>query len=548
MLAVEIEGLSKSYKGTQALKDIKLKVEEGEIFGVIGPDGAGKTTLMKIMAGILSFDEGEVRIFGKDVKSQPEAVKSFISFLPQGIGQSLYMDLTVEENIDFHIGIKGLSPEKLEDLKEKLLSMAGLLEFRNRRAKHLSGGMQQKLGICCSLVVKPKLIILDEPTTGVDPVSRRELWDILFEFSKEGTTIVLSTSYMTEAERCHRVALMDRGKIITKLDTDEVVDTGTDFEDVFKKFSKSEGFRVILPSAGKRKGFSISVNRLTKKFGDFTAVSEVSFHVKESEIFGLLGPNGAGKTTTIKIMVGLLKPTKGSVVMPDRREIGYMSQKFSLYRDLTVEENIDYYASLYGMRGKEKEARKGWILEMSELKNYRKELVDNLPLGFRQRLALGCSFIHFPKVLFLDEPTSGVDPSAREGFWKLITSLSRDMKTTTLVTTHHLKEAHYCDRLALMNTGKIIAEGSPEDLIEIASQKQGDIYEIKTSDIFKARDLLKNNGYYVYPYGKRLRVWTKRNEREIKHLLGEAVIEKKRPNMEDVFVFFSSETSLVDRS
>lgn len=436
---LKVDSVSKSFKKIQALKGVSLQVEEGEIYGLIGPDGAGKSTLMKIISGILSFHEGKVEVCGYDVRKYPEKVKAVISFMPQGIGQNLYQDLSVEENIDFFVKLKGLEPSNISEHKERLLEITGLKPFRNRLAKHLSGGMQQKLGICCSLITRPKLLILDEPTTGVDPVSRREIWDIIYEFAAQGVTVLFSTSYMDEAERAHRFSLMHEGKVIAQVETDELVASGKSVDELFKSLVPSERFEVSLPFEIERLSHPIGVDRLVKKFGSFVAVDNVAFSIEPGEIFGLLGPNGAGKTTTIKIMVGLLKPTSGTIKMVSKKQLGYMSQKFSLYKDLTVEENIEYYGAVYGLGERELSERKRWILEIARLEEFRDKLVNELPLGHRQRLALGCSFIHVPQVLFLDEPTSGVDPITREAFWEIIRVLS-EAGVTVVVTTHHLLE------------------------------------------------------------------------------------------------------------
>ena len=541
MLALRVEGLSKSYRNVEALRDVSLSVEEGQIYGIIGPDGAGKSTLMKIVAGVLSFDRGRVEVFGVDVGRFPERVKSILSFMPQGIGQNLYMDLTVSENIDFFASIKGSRPSDVRDLKERLLEVTGLSPFRDRFAKHLSGGMQQKLGICCSLISRPRFVILDEPTTGVDPVSRRELWDLLYEFVEDGITILFSTSYMDEAERSHRFCLMHEGRILGEFDPE---DEELSADELFRRLVPAEGFSFSIPFERREATSGVEVDSLTKRFGNFVAVDGVSFEVEPGEIFGLLGPNGAGKTTTIKMMVGLLKPTSGTVRIAGREKIGYMSQKFSLYKDLTVSENIDYYGAVYGIQGRELRRRRDWILEISGLEGMEGMKVADIPLGFKQRLALGCSFIHLPEVLFLDEPTSGVDPSARDAFWEIIRGLSDHLGVTVIITTHHLLEAHYCNRLALMSGGKVVALGSPHELIKRAEGLQGRMYELSCSDPYGAREFLRGSGVVCYFYGKKLRVWTKLSEGDVRKLLERAGFENfslvpSPVNMEDVFILFS---------
>ncbi len=543
MSAVVVEGLRKSYRGRVALGGVSLSVEEGEIYGLVGPDGAGKSTLMKVLSGILSFDEGRVSVLGRDVGKEPEEVKKLISFMPQGIGQNLYMDLTVEENVDFFARLRGLSPQEASPLKERLLEATGLAPFRGRLAKNLSGGMQQKLGICCSLVSRPSLLMLDEPTTGVDPVSRRHLWDLLYGFMKEGVTMLVSTSYTDEAERFHRFSFMYRGEVLRTVDTEEMVASGEDADTLFRKLLPPQDGSFSLPFEGTVDGGGVAVEGLTKRFGDFVAVEDVSFEVEPGEIFGLLGPNGAGKTTTIKMMVGLLKPTSGRVRGVPKGRLGYMSQRFSLYKDLTVEENIDYYGAVYGIGGKELERRKAWILEISGLSGMRGELVAGIPLGFKQRLALGCSFIHFPSVLFLDEPTSGVDPAAREVFWRIIRSLSAELGVTVMVTTHHLLEAHYCNRLALMNGGRVVALGTPRELIEGCTRAQGEAFEVVCPDAVALRDEFISRGLFCYVWGKRLKVWDRLDANTLSRIVEDACpgarVVPSRVTMEDVFIFYS---------
>ncbi len=548
---IYLSQVKKRYKRSFALKGVSLSVKEGELFGIIGPDGSGKSTLMKIISGVLKPDSGEVYVLGKDVVADPDAVKNDISFMPQGIGQNLYMDLTVSENIDFFAQLKGIEGEKALTLKKTLLDITGLSPFENRLAKNLSGGMQQKLGLCCCLISRPKVLILDEPTTGVDPVSRRELWDLLYEFVESGVTILISTSYMLEAERCHRIALMHEGKVVEIAEVEDILNKYKNVEELFKThITVPDKNRICftLPDISRKSGNSIVVKNLTKKFGDFVAVDNISFSVNEGEIFGLLGPNGAGKTTTIKMLVGLLKPTSGEIRVPPKKELGYMSQRFSLYKDLTVSENIDYYAALYSIPFGKRAGVKEWIISLSGLDEYRNEMTERLPLGMRQRLALGCSFIHMPSLLFLDEPTSGVDPAGRELFWKIIRDFSRKLNVTVIVTTHHLIEAHYCDRLALMNAGRIVALGSPCELVERALSIQGDIFEIRGDALKNIKDFLTSKGIYVYYYGKSLRVWDRISLNELKDLLFSFNVEitLSNVNMEDVFVLFSKEkTALV---
>ncbi len=549
MNVIGVKNVNKRFKRVQALSSINLDVRKGEIFGLIGPDGSGKSTLMKIIAGVLLPDSGSVYVLGEDVVNKPESVKKKLAFMPQGIGQNLYMDLTVEENIDFSATIKGLNIEEKQQLKERLLLITKLFPFKDRLARQLSGGMQQKLGLCCSIISSPEVLVLDEPTTGVDPVSRRELWDLMYEFAEGGMTILISTAYMLEAERCHKIAIMQDGRIIKTGSVDKILADYESIENFFKTLNKkTEDVKVVLPDIPPKENNSIKVKGLTKYFGDFCAVDNVSFYVKEGEIFGLLGPNGAGKTTTIKMLVGLLKPSSGRIETVSKKDIGYMSQKFSLYKDLTVEENIDFYMAIYSIPHRERKIRKAWILEISGLEKYRDELTHRLPWGMKQRLALGCSFIHFPSVLFLDEPTSGVDPWGREQFWRIIHKLSQEKNITVIVTTHHLIEAHYCHRLALMNNGRIVALGTPDELIENAKRLQGDMFEIRTEQLKRAKDLLLARGIYTYYYGKALKVWDHIDLDTLKEILVSANItadvRPKDINMEDAFVLYSKDEAI----
>ncbi len=556
-----MEGLKKAYRKVQAVRGITFSVEEGEIFGLIGPDGAGKSSTMKILAGVLSFDQGSVRVLGRELPGGAEAIKEELAFMPQGIGLNLYMDLSIWENLEFFAHLRGIPRELMTERANRLLEATGLAPFKDRLARHLSGGMQQKLGLCCSLLSHPRLLILDEPTTGVDPLSRREFWDLLFQFVEEGTTVILSTSYMDEAERCHRIAFMMDGTLIFQGSPQELPGRGLTLEDSF--FHILEEHRSqrldIPPVPGKppRKGekrAGIRVVNLTKTFDSFKAVDGVSFSVEEGEIFGLLGPNGAGKTTAIKCMVGLLEPTRGEITIAGldrmthldaiKRRIGYMSQKFSLYRDLTVAENIELYGAIYGLSGKDLKTRKEWVLEIAQLTGQERVLVRDIPLGIKQRLALGCSLLHLPQVLFLDEPTSGVDPQVRRYFWEIITHLSRERGLTFLVTTHHLVEAEYCQRLALMNQGRVVALGSPGELREEVIRERGNMVELEARPQGKALRIMKDLGLPVYPLGRSLRLWSRGVDFQglVERLEREGIkADIKGPtqvSMEDVFIHF----------
>jgi len=568
---VTVESLEKSYRGTKAVKGVSFQVRPGEIFGLIGPDGAGKSTVMKILAGVLSHKKGHVEVLGKTYPKEAEKAKKELAFMPQGIGLNLYMDLTVAENLQFFAHLRGLPPSLKEKREDLLLKATGLSPFKGRMVRNLSGGMQQKLGLCSSLMASPRLLILDEPTTGVDPLSRREFWDILFDFVVEGMTVILSTSYMEEAERCHNIAFMMDGEIIYLGNPQELTGAHGHLEKAFFSMLKEKrplGLFFSLPPDAKRREArgepAVEVQGLTKRFGAFTAVDNLSFTIEEGETFGLLGPNGAGKTTAIKSMVGLLDPTHGEIRIAGwnrktqlpfiKRQMGYMSQKFSLYRDLTVSENIELYAALYGLRGEGLRRRKGWVVEIANLKGEEKKLVKDIPLGLKQRLALGCALLHLPRVLFLDEPTSGVDPLARRHFWEIITRLAQEMNISFLVTTHHLVEAEFCHRLALMNQARLVALGTPHDLRGEVVKEKGRMLELKIEPQREGLQILKAAGYQVYPFGRSLRMWSKGVRREIirdalkKQGVHIASIEEALVSMEDVFIHFMEKSTYGQRN
>lgn len=658
-----IENLSRSFKDVKALKNVSLEINKGEIFGLLGPDGAGKSTLIYITVGLLKADQGKVTLFDNNMLKDPEKIKPELGILPQGLGLSLAAELSVEENVDYFAEINGVSAKKREELKNDLLTVTKLANFKDRAAKNLSGGMKQKLGLCCTLIHSPRMIFLDEPTTGVDPISRRDIWFLINKIIKEyDITILLTTSYMDEAERCHRMALMHQGEILAMGDMDylsrqidgrlleiyvddqqkavnvfkkmkqvkviypmghrlNAIFTTTDgngeteklireaaggggvklervepgipaLEDVFltkvmkdsggvnqqaledffkvpgegkketKKEQKSEQKKELKkdkkskPSGAGAGDLMIEVKNLYKYFGKFTAVDNVTFDVKRGEIFGFLGPNGAGKTTTIKMLCGLFPPSSGSGKISSfdlmkeqfniKKSIGYMSQKFSLYRDLTVGENIELYAGIYGVNPGELKRRKDLILQIADLEGKDRVITDSLPMGIKQRLALGCSIIHQPEVIFLDEPTSGVDPVARRLFWDTIFFLSRKMKVTILVTTHYMDEAEHCDRVSLMNQGKLIALGSPEELKQDVTRQMGSMLEVLTDSPFETLEALQKECGFCTIFGRKIHLYTKdpkNEEQRIEEILGRKKIklldlaEKVIP-FEDVFVFF----------
>jgi ABC-type multidrug transport system ATPase subunit len=634
---LSIENVSKSFKKIQALKNVSLDVKRGEIFGLIGPDGAGKSTLIYIAGGVLPAKKGKVTLLGRDMLLDPESVKSELGILPQGLGLSLAAELSVEENVDYFAEINSVDPERREALKKDLLEVTRLARFSDRQAKNLSGGMKQKLGICCTLIHSPRMAFLDEPTTGVDPISRRDIWYLINKIIKENDiTIFLTTSYMDEAERCHRMALMHEGQILALGDICELVESieGTlieihadDLQKALGALQAMEEIKVIYPSGVKLnaiysgpgdamesiRGFAekkdikiarlekgipaledvfltkimkekaganqaaleeffkvpgvsrgeksgkdlmIEVRNLYKIFGKYTAVDNVTFDVKRGEVFGFLGPNGAGKTTTIKMLCGLFPPTKGSGKISSydlmkeqwkiKESIGYMSQKFSLYRDLTVAENIELYAGIYGVPRQDLKRRLDLILKIADLEGKGDIITDLLPMGIKQRLALGCAIIHQPEVIFLDEPTSGVDPIARRIFWDIIFFLSRRMKITVLVTTHYMDEAEQCDRLSLMHMGRLIALGSSGELKKKVTEEIGTMLELYTSDPFKSYDIISKEFGFCNIFGRTIHLYTKSTT-----TAGEKMVELLKPYgievssireklmpFEDVFVYF----------
>lgn len=540
-----INGLNKNFlfqkEKQEALDDVGFTIKAQAVTGLIGPDGAGKTTLMRLCAGLLVPDSGHIRIFGHETAA--EAIDDLLGYMPQRFG--LYVDLSVQENLDLYADLQGVAASQRPRRYRELLAMAGLEPFADRLAGRLSGGMKQKLGLVCTLVKPPQLLLLDEPTVGVDPVSRRELWDIVYHLvEQEGMSVLLSTAYLDEAERCDEVLLLYQGKIIGQdrpagfskkvegrvwqvqapalhkrdllrslADDPAVLDATISgsavrvithnkewpehdhprddsfavspltphFEDYFiatlktdTTVSEKENSIVLSQKSSTNNDDNVIVAKnLMRRFGDFTAVDKISFKVRSGEIFGLLGANGAGKTTTFRMLCGLLPITSGSCTVAGldlrkasakaRGKIGYMAQRFSLYGNLSVLQNLRFFASAYGLRGKLRKKRIEWVLDTFGLQSFAEHESMHLPLGYKQRLALSASLMHEPEVLFLDEPTSGVDPLARREFWTRINSLA-DQGVTVLVTTHFMEEAEYCDRMVIMAEGKLLAEGTPEHI------------------------------------------------------------------------------------
>ena len=464
MNAIEVKNISKSYGRVQALSDVSLAVGKGEVFGLIGPDGAGKTSMFRILCSLLLPDAGTAVVDGYDVVKQMREVRCRVGYMPGKF--SLYQDLTIEENLNFFATLFGTTVAEGYDSIKAIYSQ--IERFKDRKAGALSGGMKQKLALSCALVHQPSVLFLDEPTTGVDPVSRKELWEMLLMLKESGITIVASTPYLDEVRCCERVAFLDHGRLRGIGTPDAIL---TQFASIFNPpgIDKSEGLKVKSEESDN----VIEVEHLVKAFGSFHAVDDISFSVKRGEIFGFLGANGAGKTTAMHMLTGLNQPTSGTgrVVGFDirteyeqiKRHIGYMSQRFSLYEDLTVAENIRLFAGIYGMKDDEIRRKTDELMERLKFTEHKNDLVGSLPLGWKQKLAFSVSIFHEPGVVFLDEPTGGVDPATRRQFWELIYDAAR-RGITVFVTTHYMDEAEYCDRISIMVDGKISALGTPDEL------------------------------------------------------------------------------------
>ncbi len=541
---IQIDGLVKQFPGMEkpAVARLDCKIQAGYVTGLVGPDGAGKTTLMRILAGLMKQNEGRVRVLGLDPIDNDSELHAVLGYMPQKFG--LYEDLTVMENLILYADLRSVTGEKRQQMFTRLLAFTSLGPFTDRLAGKLSGGMKQKLGLACTLVGDPQVLLLDEPGVGVDPISRRELWQMVHELAGDGMLILWSTSYLDEAEQCRDVLLMNEGELlyhgepkaltrsmagrsflltsrdennrrllrrilrlpqvsdgviqgrsvrmILKKGADvqaihaapempplQIEETAPRFEDAFIDLLGGAGAaesplgKILHSVNGAAEETVIEARSLTKKFGDFAATDEVNFAVKRGEIFGLLGPNGAGKSTTFKMMCGLLVPTAGQALVLNmdlkvssgkaRQRLGYMAQKFSLYGNLTVEQNLRFFSGVYGLRGSEQREKMARMSEAFGLETIARHATDQLPLGYKQRLALACSLMHEPDILFLDEPTSGVDPLTRREFWLHINSMV-EKGVTVMVTTHFMDEAEYCDRIGLVYRGKLIASGTPDEL------------------------------------------------------------------------------------
>ncbi|MBX9786016.1 MAG: ATP-binding cassette domain-containing protein [Alphaproteobacteria bacterium] len=490
--AIRIVSLGKIFPGAKkaALDNINAVIRPGIITGLIGPDGAGKTTLLRLMAGLLLPSHGKVNVFGLDTVQDAERLHDITGYMPQKFG--LYEDLTVIENLNLYAALHGISEEEKPEVFDKMLHFTSLRPFITRLAGNLSGGMKQKLGLACSLLGKPKALLLDEPSVGVDPVSRRELWKMVSDLAAEGICVVWSTSYLDEADRCSEILLLNEGKLLfygppkdltkqMKKRRREVTGFEEAFIEILGGSHKGESVLAKHMSSKIVKDVPpIQAKNLTKKFGDFIAARDISFTIKQGEIFGLLGPNGAGKSTIFKMLCGLLQPTEGRALVSGyslktasseaRSHIGYMAQKFSLYSDLSVKENLNFFSGVYGLMGRHRQTQMEQMISIFDLVPYLGENAGLLPLGFKQRLALACSLMHEPDVLFLDEPTSGVDPLVREEFWNHIQGMAAK-GVTIMVTTHFIEEAEYCDRIALIYGGNSIASGTPMVLKEMVRSK-----------------------------------------------------------------------------
>lgn len=487
MNCISVSRLSHRFGKTLALDDVSLDIPRGITVGLIGPDGVGKSTLLSLIAGVRVIQGGRVEVLGGDMadKNVRLHMSHRVAFMPQGLGRNLYPTLTVAENIDFHARMFGLNAKQRQERVRRLTEATGLLPFVDRAAGKLSGGMKQKASLCCALVHSPDLLILDEPTTGVDPLSRRQFWSLVDDLRQEhaGMTVIVATAYIEEAQQFERLLAMDAGRLLENKPTAEVLrEYGTNnLEEAYIKMlppEKQQGSGgleltpfVPVPDAPP----AMEAHGLTKRFGSFTAVDHVSFTIQKGEIFGFLGSNGCGKSTTMKMLTGLLEATEGTAEILGRpasaggietkMRVGYMSQAFSLYEELSVRQNLQLHAELYDMGGKGAAAVAD-ALEQFDLADVADTAPASLPLGIRQRLQLAAACLHHPEILILDEPTSGVDPAARDMFWRHLLKLSRQDKITIFVSTHFMNEAGRCDRISLMHKGRVLAVGTPRELVQ----------------------------------------------------------------------------------
>jgi len=489
-LAVKVSDLYHQYgkvkSPTLAVNGVNLEIPRGRTVGLIGPDGVGKSTMLSVIAGAKILQKGEVLVFDKNIadKKSREELTHKIAFMPQGLGKNLYLTLSIYDNVEFHAKMFGLTAKERKARIARLLKATGLSPFADRPAGKLSGGMKQKLSLCCALVHDPDLLILDEPTTGVDPLSRRQFWQLVNNLRQEnpGMTVIVATAYIDEAENFEYVLAMDDGKIIADCPTKQLIaDTQSkNLEEAYIKTLPEEkrgavdGLHIPELKIYENEEPAIEAHNLTKKFGDFTSVNDVSFTIPKGEIFGFLGSNGCGKSTTMKMLTGLLEPTSGTATLlgqsidandiNTRKKVGYMTQSFSMYEEMTVRENLDLHAKLFQIPKAQWREYTDNAMKQFDLYHLADVRPSELPLGIRQRLQLAAACLHKPEVLILDEPTSGVDPAARDMFWEYLIKLSRDDRITIFVTTHFMNEAARCDRISLMHAGQVLAVGTPEEL------------------------------------------------------------------------------------
>ena len=485
--AAMVRRLSHRYGRTVALDDVTLEIPARCMVGLIGPDGVGKSTLLGLIAGVRRIQEGEVFALDGDMADAEHRRLSLprIAYMPQGLGRNLYPTLTVFENLDFFGRLFDQPRSEREWRINDLLASTGLDPFPDRPAGKLSGGMKQKLSLCCSLIYDPDLLILDEPTTGVDPLSRRQFWELIdrIRARRPGMSVMVATAYMEEAERFDWLTAMDDGRVIATGSPEELRAKGnaSTLDDAFINLlpeAKRAGHQAVVvpPRVASGGPPAIEAEGLTQRFGKFTAVDHVSFRIERGEIFGFLGSNGCGKSTTMKMLTGLLPPTEGEALlfgrhldagdMATRERVGYMTQAFSLYGELTVRQNLELHSHLFHLPEDRRAARVQEMLERFDLLGVADSRPESLPLGQKQRLQLAVAVLHGPEVLILDEPTSGVDPVARDSFWRTLISLSRDDGVTIFLSTHFMNEAERCDRISLMNAGKVLAVGTAKELTE----------------------------------------------------------------------------------
>lgn len=482
--SIEIKNLTKTFDDNDpAVDNLTLNIEKGKITGLIGPDGAGKTTLIRLIAGLLVPTSGEILTLGLNPVTQKTIINGKIGYMPQRFG--LYEDLTVIENLNLYSDLRGLTNEEKETIFDKVLTMTDLKRFTSRLAGALSGGMKQKLGLACTLLGTPELLLLDEPSVGVDPISRRELIKMVKELATGGMTILWSTAYLDEAHNFDSCIVLNDGKIIYDGLPHQLSETTAGFEqkviDLMGGFNPESSQLAEKFELQEDNGdYVIEALDLVKKYGDFYAVKNNTFHIKKGEIFGLLGPNGAGKSTSFKMMCGLATPTAGTAKIMGhdilenpskaRSYLGYMAQKFSLYGDLSLIQNLRFFSGVYGLGIMQRRGRIDDMVDIFKFKKYLNHDAKELPLGYKQRLSLACAVLHNPPILFLDEPTSGVDPVTRREFWHHIKALA-EKGVTIMITTHFMDEAEFCDRISLFYRGEAIATGTPQELKDMVNAK-----------------------------------------------------------------------------